>query len=115
MKLYSLFATAIAAASIKLNTFSGSNLANVIEVAKSTGSYDLEKLKAQNLKDIGQVSWSQCPDKLNLFHIGGGYHTPNPFDKGETVTFGVKGNLDQPIYIAWYTIQIKLNGNIINS
>ena len=111
---FALLATAVAASTNELHTFRPSNWKNIMPVALETGSYEMADYSQLGK---GTVSWAQCGDDAGVWHFdtAGSSYSPNPFKKGNTVSFTLKGSLDKPIHIDDYTINVSLNGKKLDT
>ena len=110
---FALLAAAVAAN--ELNTFRPENWKNIMPVAIETGSFDLETMN--NLEATGVVSWAQCADSAGVwtFDTAGSTYSPNPFKKGNTVSFNLKGSVSSPMHIDNYSVAVSLNGKKIDT
>ena len=110
MKFLALAATA-SAMTYELNTFRPENWANIYKAMLT------EEWSMTPAPGAGTVTWSQCPDQAGVwtFDTKDSTYSPNPFKKGNTVSFNLVGTESQPIHIDKYSVKVSLGSKVIDT
>ena len=110
MKFLALAATA-SAMTYELNTFRPDNWHNIYKAMLT------EEWSTTPAPGAGTVTWSQCPDQAGVwtFDTADSTYSPNPFKKGNTVSFVLKGTETQSMHIDHYTVKVSLGSKVIDT